>query len=153
MAGGGHSTGAYNPFDAVDRLVVAFEMRAGQQFAHQPDRKHLQAEEKQNHPKNQQRAVLLEDVDVVDRFFHEEKYQNRGAAGTGQESWRSEEMERARHVTQQEADGEQIEEDSNRAREAVMRVAAGTHDIANGTSTTFAPFHAASAGMKRCSSP
>jgi len=44
VAGGGHSARAYNPFDAVYRFVVAFEMRACEKLADQTHCQDLQPE-------------------------------------------------------------------------------------------------------------
>ena len=59
-----------------------------------------------------------------------------------------------RHVAEQEADGEQIEEDAEGAGDAVVgfccRAVAG---LEMGISQMLAPYQEARAGMKRCISP
>ena len=97
-----------------------------------PTAKTCKPNKNKNHAENQQRPVLLENLDVVRRFVNQQEQKNREAGRAGKKTRWTEEVQRARHVAQQEADREQVEENPHGARETVVRMTSGADDIAYG---------------------
>src|ERR1700731_2946966 len=68
--------------------------------------------------------MLDQQVGVSQQFLKHQPARNRKAAQDTEHSHRAEEMQGPRKIAQQEANGDEVEEDSERARDAIVRKAA-----------------------------
>ena len=87
----------------------------------QTDAHHLNARQDQDTGNDEDGAVDLHDVLAGKNLEHEQPNGESGAGGHAKRPDGSEEVQRPCHVLQQKADGEQIEEDAQRAKRAVEK--------------------------------
>ena len=104
-----------NALDALDRAGAGFEVRAHQKLADEADCEQLHAEEAEHHAEHHERAVLDCDVHPGEDFFEHQEEQDCAAAQHTEHSRRPEEVQRARHVLHQEADGDDVEKNAEGA--------------------------------------
>src|SRR5581483_9359002 len=105
---------------ALGRIVIVADL----EFAEQPQRDQLHAGDDEHGGEEHQRPVLRHDVAVVDELGNHHPERNAHAGGYTGHADGPEEMQRARQVPEQEPDGQEIEEDAEGARDAVVRDAA-----------------------------
>src|SRR5664279_1293232 len=113
---------------ALLRLVEMPHLQLAQESkSHQLDTGNDQHRAKHHH-----RPVLVHYVDVADEFFndHPECNQESGDRTDGTET--SKEVQRTRHVFEQETDGDQVEKYAEGAADPVMRLTMLAAHIANG---------------------
>jgi len=108
-------------------------------LAQEPHRQHVQPSEQQYGGKNHQRAVLGHYIGTMQKFLRQQPCADAASAEDAQHAHGSEEMQRACEVAEQEADRDQIEEDPESARDAIMRCTAlavhvADRDFADGRS-------------------
>ncbi len=93
------------------------------QFAQQANGKHLNARQNQNARDHEKRSMRVHHV-LMGKDFEAGKHQRNAAAEKNAERAKgAEEMQRTRHVLQQEANGQQVEEDTHGARNTIVRLA------------------------------
>src|SRR3984957_15267277 len=120
---------ACHALNAVHRLNAGFKVSAHQEFADKTHRKQLHTEEREHHAEDEQGAVLHEDRGAEQNLFCKQDGKYPATCDHAEESGWAKEVERARHIAEEEAYREQIEEDPESARDSVVRLAAGTNDI------------------------
>ncbi len=124
--------GAEDAIDKVGCAASGFVVVADLHFAEEADGQHVEAGEKQNRGENHQRAVIGDGVGVVEQLVNHQPGCNATAAEDAQHSDAAEEMQRAGEVAQQKADGHQVEEDPESARDAIVRIPVLAVDVADG---------------------
>ena len=100
-------------------------------LAKQSNGQHVQSGEEQDRGEDHQRAVLHKKIGMVKQLPLDQPSRDPEPAHDAEHAHGAEEMQRARKVTKQEADGDEIEEDSEGARDAVMGCAALAVHIAD----------------------
>ena len=106
-------------------------MSAHQKFADETHREQLHAEQRKHHAKDQQGAVLHENRSTEQDLFCKQYREDSATGDHAEQSGWTEEMQRARHIAQEESYREQIEEDPESSRNSIVRFSAGTNDILN----------------------
>src|SRR6202521_6067926 len=118
---------ALRPQDAIDRVRGALRwlmIMAHLHFSEQADGEHVQTREQQDGGEHHQRAVLGHHICLVQELLQNEPAGNSAARHYAEHPNRAEEMQRAGKIFEQEADGDEVEEDAEGARDSVMRSAA-----------------------------
>src|SRR5579863_2616630 len=119
------SAQAHEAIDGVGRAMLRGVIVAHLQLAEQADGEHLDAGDDEHSADNEERTVLIHHVLVrIEDLEGEQDGGDDGAGDDAQSAEAAEEMQRAAHVAEQEADGEQIEEDAEGAADAVVALAA-----------------------------
>src|SRR5579872_178448 len=110
--------------DGVGGAAAGLVVVANLHFAEQADRQQVQAAEQQSQSGHHERAVFGNYWDVAQEFLRSEPNHDSAAAEDAHHADAAEKVQRPREIAQQEADGQQIEEDAEGTRDAVVRNAA-----------------------------
>jgi len=114
---------AQHAVDGVGGAAVAGVEVADLKLAEQADAHHLDAAEDEHDGDEEERGVIAEDIGVGGEL---ERCQRGGDEAAGEHAGRAdgtEEVQRTRHVLQQETNRQQIEEDAEGAGDAVVALA------------------------------
>src|SRR5215469_12509821 len=101
-------------------------------LAEQTDSQEVEAGQQENRGEDDERAMLGHHVEVAKKFLHEQPQRNARPGDYAHHAHRPKEVQGTREITQQEADGNEIEEDPESPRNPVVRDATLTVDVANG---------------------
>ena len=122
---------AQNTVDRIRGAAAGFVVMADLHFAEQADGEQVQTAEQQPQSQHHERTVRSHHMHVAQEFFYPKPQDDAGAPEEAEHAEGSKEVQRAREIAQQEADGKQIEEDAEGARDAVVRSPAFAVHVAN----------------------
>src|SRR6266853_50170 len=115
---------ALRPQDAVDGIRGALRglvVMAHLHFSEQADGEHVQSRQQQDSREHHQRAVLRHDIGLVQELLQNQPAGDSAACHDAEHPNRTEEVQGAGKIFEQEADGDEIEEDAEGARDSIMR--------------------------------
>jgi len=123
---------AQNAVDRVGCAATGLVVVADLHFAEQADGEKIKTAKQQAESRHHQRAVCGHDRNVAQKFFYAQPQDDSTAAEDTQHAEAAEKVQRARQITQQEADGQQIEKHAEGTCDAVVRNAALAVHVADG---------------------
>src|SRR5271165_2827412 len=112
---------AQDAVNGIGRAAAGFVVVPDLHLAEQADCEQIQPAEQQAESGHHQRAVRGHHRHVAQEFLYAEPEHDRGAAENAHHTEAAEKMQRARQIAQQKADGQQVEEHAEGARNAVVR--------------------------------
>src|SRR5579872_34617 len=112
---------------AVTRLVIMPDLH----FAQQSDRKKIKSAEQKPQSHHHQRAMLTHNRNVSQELLDPQPRHQRASTHHADHAKCSKKVQRPGEITQQETNRDQIEKDTERARDAVVRSPPLTVDIAD----------------------
>lgn len=112
--------GAEDAVDRVGRTARGLVVVANLHFSEEADGQHVESCEEKNGGEDHQRAVLDEEVGLVEELLLDQPSGDTESAEDAEHADSPEEVQRARQVAQQEADGDQVEEYAEGARDTVV---------------------------------
>ena len=123
--------GAKNTIHGVGSTAGRLVKMPHLEFAEKPDCQHIQSGQEQHGSENHQRTVFGHDLGVVEKLFEQ---QPAGYTASGQDAdhaHRAKEVQRPGKISQQKADGNEVEKHAKGAGNAVMGIPPPTVLIAD----------------------
>src|SRR5437868_8804394 len=122
---------AHDLLDRINRFALRFEVSSADHFSKQAGADQLNPGKKKNHAEYNHRPVLRKEIRSQHDLLHYQPQTDERARGHAHQTQRAKKMERPCHILDQEANRQEIKQNANGSRKAVMRLPARTHDIAN----------------------